>query len=258
MEERARAPLLLVLASNEWKGPGQGEVAGSDPVAAPRAEAASSGLLLSPRPPGQGFCASRGPGWQRNGQQSAAEALVGPLVLGVKSRPSGMTSDAAAGRMGGSMISLLRSNRSSRRLFVAHAVSRAGDAFNTVALVILVYRLTGSGLGVAATVAFEVAPVLLLGPVAGVVADRFPRRSVMLAADLARTLLAAALAFAHGTPALAYAVAFGLSTGALAFNPAASSLLPEVVEADELVAANSLCGPSPLPRRSCSPRWPGF
>ena len=48
-----------------------------------------------------------------------------------------------------------------------------GGQFNTVALVVLVFQLTGSGLGVAATVVFEVAPILLLGPAAGVVADRY-------------------------------------------------------------------------------------
>lgn len=129
-----------------------------------------------------------------------------------------------------------------RRLFAAHAVSRAGDAFNTVALVVLVYRLTGSGIEVAGTVAFEIAPLLVLGPVAGIVADRLPRRRVMMAAGLMRAALAAALAVSHSTVALAYGVAFGLSAGSLVFNPAASSLVPEVVGVDEreLVDANSL------------------
>jgi len=126
-----------------------------------------------------------------------------------------------------------------RQLFLAHAVSRAGDAFNTVALVVLVFRLTGSGLGVAGTVAFEVAPILLLSPVAGLAADRLPRRSLMLTADVVRAGLAGLLAVSHSTVALTYAVAFGLSTGSVLFNPAASSLVPDVVDEEELVAANS-------------------
>ena len=137
------------------------------------------------------------------------------------------------------MLNLLRRRPELRRLFAAHAVSRAGDAFNSVALVVLVYRLTGSGLGVAATVAFEVAPVLLLGPAAGLVADRFPRRTVMVAADLLRAALAVLLAVYSDNVAVAYGVAFGLSVGAIAFNPAASSVTPEVVEGDELVDANT-------------------
>lgn len=137
------------------------------------------------------------------------------------------------------MFSLLRRRPEFRRLFLAHTVSRAGDAFNTVALVVLVFRLTGSGRGVATTVAFEVAPVLLLGPVAGVVADRFPRRRVMIAADLVRAAVVFVLVVSHDTTATVFAVAFGLSTAALLFNPAAASLVPDVVDDDELVAANS-------------------
>lgn len=137
------------------------------------------------------------------------------------------------------MLALLGRRPEFRRLFLAHAVSRAGDAFNTVALVVLVLRLTGSGLGVAGTVAFEVLPVLLLGPLAGVVADRFPRRRVMVAADLARAVIVLGLALSHDHVAWAYATAFGMSAGALVFNPAAVSLVPDVVDGDELVDANA-------------------
>lgn len=137
------------------------------------------------------------------------------------------------------MLALLRARPAYRRLFLAHAVSRAGDALNTVALVVLVFRLTGSGTGVATTVAFEVAPVLLLGPVAGALADRFPRRRVMVGADVGRAALAGLLAAVHGEVAVAYVVAFGLATGALVFNPAAAALVPDTVEDDERVDANA-------------------
>ena len=124
------------------------------------------------------------------------------------------------------MLHLLRTVPGFRRLFLAHTVSRAGDAFNTVALVVLVFELTGSGIGVAGAVMFEVAPVLLLGTLAGWAADRLPRRSRRVCADLFRALAAMALVLASGSVAVAFAVAFGLSLGAVAFNPAAASLLP--------------------------------
>ena len=126
-----------------------------------------------------------------------------------------------------------------RKLFVAQTVSRWGDTLNAVALVILVYRLTGSGVRVAATVAFEIAPVLLLGFVAGAVTDRHPRRRVMIAADLVRAAAALALA-AFGTELpVIYGCAFALSAGTVFFNPAAASLLPSLVEGERVVAANS-------------------
>jgi MFS family permease len=137
------------------------------------------------------------------------------------------------------VLELLRSSGEFRRLFLAHSISRGGDAFNTVALVVLVFDLTGSGLGVAGAVMFEVLPVLLLGPIAGLAADRLPRRRLMVGADLFRAAVALVLVVMADSVGVAYAVAFGLSAGAVVFNPAAGSLLPEVVDEDDVVTANS-------------------
>lgn len=137
------------------------------------------------------------------------------------------------------VLRLLGTSAQFRRLFLAHSVSKAGDAFNTVALVVLVFQLTGSGLGVAGAVIFEVLPVLLLGPVAGLAADRLPRRRLMVVADVFRAVAALVLVVAAGSVGVAYAVAFALSAGAVLFNPAAGSLLPDVVGEDEVVTANS-------------------
>jgi MFS family permease len=126
-----------------------------------------------------------------------------------------------------------------RRLFAAQTISRWGDTFNAVALVILVFRLTGSGLRVAGTVAFEIAPVLLLGFIAGAYVDRHSRRRVMIAADLLRAAVALALAIFGDNLAVIYAAAFALSAGTVFFNPAASSVLPSVIDSDDVVAANS-------------------
>src|SRR5215217_1446120 len=126
-----------------------------------------------------------------------------------------------------------------RRLFVAQTVSRWGDTFNTVALVVLVFRLTGSGLGVTGAVIAEIAPVLLLAPLAGAVIDRLPRVRVLIAADLWRMALAAVLPLVDQHLVLVYAVAFGLAAGGVFFNPAAKSVLPSIVDDNELVAANS-------------------
>jgi MFS family permease len=133
---------------------------------------------------------------------------------------------------------LLGQNIQFRRLFLAHSISRAGDAFNTVALLVLIFDLTGSGVGVAGIVALEIVPVLLLGPLVGLTVDRYPHRSLMMVADVARAVLALLVAIGGSVP-VAYGVAFGLSAFTQLFNPAASSTLPDVVEADELVEANA-------------------
>lgn len=126
-----------------------------------------------------------------------------------------------------------------RRLFIAQTVSRWGDTFNGVALVILVFRLTGSGLRVGATVAFEIAPVLLFGFLAGAVVDRLPRRRIMVAADLGRAAIALALVLWGNRLGVVYAAAFGFSAFTVFFNPAAASIVPALVEPDDLLAANS-------------------
>jgi MFS family permease len=152
----------------------------------------------------------------------------------VTDRPA--AADRPARRPG---LAAVLANPAYRRLFAAQTVSRWGDTFNLVALVVLVFRLTGSGLGVAGVVVAEIAPVLLLAPVAGVVADRLPRVRVMVAADLWRMALAGVLPLVDQHPLAVYAVAFGLAAGAVFFNPAASSVLPSIVDEEELVAANS-------------------
>ncbi|WP_219415788.1 MFS transporter [Pseudonocardia nigra] len=126
-----------------------------------------------------------------------------------------------------------------RRLWTARTASQWGDVFATVALSLLVFDLTGSALGVSAVVAVEIVPVLLLAPFAGTLVDRLPRVHVMVAADLLRAVLAATLIVAGDEVIAVYAIAFGLSVGAVLFNPAVNSTLPTLVADRELVAANS-------------------
>lgn len=126
-----------------------------------------------------------------------------------------------------------------RRFFAARTISQWGDTFNSVALVILVYRLTGSGLKVGTTVVFEIVPVLVFGFIAGAVVDRLPRGRVMVAADIGRALIAIGLAVSHTNLAVIYFAAFGLSALSVFFNPAAASVLPTLVGEQNVVGANS-------------------
>lgn len=126
-----------------------------------------------------------------------------------------------------------------RRFWAARTISQWGDTFNSVALVVIVYRLTGSGLKVGATVVFEILPVLLLGFVAGAVVDRVSRRRVMVGADAGRAAIAGVLALFGQHVVVVYGAAFGLSAFSVFFNPAAASVVPALVGPDNLVAANS-------------------
>ncbi len=149
-----------------------------------------------------------------------------------------MISSPRAADAGPSLASLLR-RPAYRRLWLARTISQIGDVAQFTTLALMVIVLTGSGLGVSALVLAEIVPVLLLAPLAGSVVDRLPRVRVMVGADVVRVAMAGVLAVWHDSAPLAYAVAFGLSAGQVFFSPASQSLLPSVVDDDELVAANS-------------------
>lgn len=124
-------------------------------------------------------------------------------------------------------------------LLAAQAVSRVGDSVHYIALVALIFSLTGSGLAVSGAVVFEALPVLMFGALAGAVVDRLPRRRVLIAADLARAALAVLMAQTTSVPVI-YALAFGLALGGVFHGPASQSLVPAVVPERILGRANAL------------------
>ncbi len=124
-------------------------------------------------------------------------------------------------------------------LWLGQLLSNFGDTLHYIALVILVFRLTGQGLAVAGVVAAEIVPVLLLGPLAGVVIDRFSRKAVLVGADLCRAFLALSLVWPQGAWH-AYLVAAGLAAGNTFFNPTMQAVIPVLTTEDQRLAANSV------------------
>ena len=125
-------------------------------------------------------------------------------------------------------------------MLLARTLSRWGDVFSAVALVVLVYRLTGSGMKVAVTAVFEIVPILLFGFIAGAVVDRLPRVKVMVASDVGRGFLALSLVVLHGHLAAVYAIAFCMAAMSTFFAPAAVSVVPVLVKREEdLIGANA-------------------
>jgi MFS family permease len=133
---------------------------------------------------------------------------------------------------------VLRS-RSYFPLWLGQLISNFGDTLHYIALVVLVFRLTGHGVAVAGLVAAEIVPVLLLGPVAGVIIDRFSRKGALIAADLFRAVLALSLVWPQGAWH-AYLVAAGLSAGGTFFNPTTQAVIPALTTEDQRLAANSV------------------
>jgi len=124
-------------------------------------------------------------------------------------------------------------------LWLSQLVSNFGDTLHYIALVVLVFQLTGQGVAMAGLVAAELIPVLVLGPVAGVVIDRVSRKAVLIGADLARGGLVLTLVWPQGTWH-AYLVAIGLAAGNTFFNPTVQAVLPVLTTEEQRLAANSV------------------
>jgi MFS family permease len=118
-------------------------------------------------------------------------------------------------------------------------LSSFGDTLHYIALVVLVFRLTGHGLPVAGLVVAEIVPVLVLGPIAGVIIDRVSRKAVLIAADVARALLALSLVWPQGIWH-AYLVAAGLAAGGTFFIPTVHAIIPALTTERQRLAANSV------------------
>lgn len=142
----------------------------------------------------------------------------------------------------GSMRSAL-GHSSFRRLLIGLAVSQAGDWLYNVALLAFVYERTHSAGWLAATTAARIVPIVALGPLGGVLADRFDRRRVMVVSDAARAALMlglAAVALA-GLPVVLAPVLAGLATAAAApYPPCTAATTPRLVPDSDLPGANAL------------------
>lgn len=126
--------------------------------------------------------------------------------------------------------------------WTASAVSVLGDWILWAALPFAIYRLTGSALATGAMFMVQTVPALLLGSVAGVFADRWERRRMVVVAELACAALLLPLLALHSRDAvwIVYVVGFLLSCAWQFFLPASGALLPQLVERERLVAANAL------------------
>src|ERR671928_313586 len=97
--------------------------------------------------------------------------------------------------MDGTGDSLLKNVRF-MQLWVGQGISFVGDAISMVALVVLVVQITGSAAAVGGALVARLLPTLA-SPLAGVLADRFDRRVILVASDLARAALVLGIVFAR-------------------------------------------------------------
>ena len=136
--------------------------------------------------------------------------------------------------------------RDFRLFFTGYLTSYFGSQLVPVAVTFAVLNNGGSAADVGYVLAAETVPLVVFLLVGGVIADRLPRRAVMIGADLLRTASQGALAglLLTGHPALWQFMVLLAATGAgmAFFSPAMTGLIPQVVSAAGLQQANALNG----------------
>jgi Na+/melibiose symporter-like transporter len=123
-------------------------------------------------------------------------------------------------------------------------ISQTGDWFNLIASAALVANLSGSGLAIGGLFLARLLPPFVLGPLVGVVADRFDRRKILILSDLLRTVVVLNFLFvrtAQDVWLLYVLTILQLSISAF-FEPTRSALMPSLVARKDLITANALDG----------------
>ncbi|SKB08276.1 MFS transporter [Aeromicrobium choanae] len=134
--------------------------------------------------------------------------------------------------------------RNYRIYFAGSMVSNIGTWLQQTALAWLVLELTGSGAALGATIALYLLPTLLFSPIAGAVADRVPKRSLLLWMQVAMSVPAGFLGvfaiLGHVEPWHVYVLTFLLGIGKAFEAPARQSFVSEMVDAERLTNAVAL------------------
>jgi MFS family permease len=134
--------------------------------------------------------------------------------------------------------------RNYRLYFFGQIVSMSGTWIQSVAQMWLVYELTGSGFALGVVTALQFTPVLVAGMWGGIVADRFDKRTILIATQAAAALLAALLgtltAFGVIELWMIYVFAFALGSVSVIEVPTRQSFVFEMVGEDQLSNAVGL------------------
>ena len=149
-------------------------------------------------------------------------------------------------------------NRQFLLLWLAQLVSSFGDWLAILAIFSMVtFRWNGSADDMAWIFAAFIGPLAVIGPLAGVLVDRWDLKRTMVGSDVARAVLACGLAFATDLWHLCALMA-ALSTFSAFFLPAQGTMIPVLVKKEELLVANALNGQTIHLTKIVGPAAAGF
>lgn len=133
-----------------------------------------------------------------------------------------------------------------RRLWLAQLIANFGDWFGLLAIYSLIHQYSGSELLLGLIIVVKMLSLASFSPIAGYIADRFSRRSLMIWCDIFRgiVVLGFLLIRSEDTLWLAYVLTAIQMAFAAIFEPAKTSSIPNVTTSEELVVANILSAAS--------------
>jgi MFS family permease len=139
-------------------------------------------------------------------------------------------------------IQLLKQNVNFRRLWLGQVVSDLGDWFNTIALYILVMELSGSELALGIVFVTKLLPFAFAAPFAGMIADRFDRKTIMIVSDILRGIVVLGFLLVKTADFLwlLYLLIVLQVVISAFFTPAKSATIPNIASKEELMTANAL------------------
>jgi MFS family permease len=142
----------------------------------------------------------------------------------------------------GEFFALLVSNRNYRFTWIGQVVSEIGDNFNNIAVFALAMALTHSGVVITGIMLSRAVPAILMGPLAGVLLDRFDRKRIMIASDLVRAVVALGfiLVLVGHRIWLLYLFSALLMMASPFFSAGRAAILPTIADQQEIHTANSL------------------
>ncbi len=137
---------------------------------------------------------------------------------------------------------LLRSNKEFRQLWIGQVISELGTWFSFIAELGLVRLLSGSAMSTTALLVARLLPFLLVAPFAGVFVDSRSRKHILIAADIARAVLALGYLTVgtRGPIWVVYLCAALTSSCTTFFEAAKNSSMPNLVGPKDLLTANVL------------------
>ena len=153
-----------------------------------------------------------------------------------------MGHESYEGRKPVGYLDLVRTNRNFRFLWTGQVVSLLGDWFDLIASAALISHLTRSGLAVGSLFVVRMLAPFLVSPLAGVLADRYNRKTLLIVADILRGIIVLGflLVRTEGQAWLLYVITAIQLAFSGVFFPARNAIIPDIVSNSELGAANAI------------------